>query len=44
MLRPDPDAPKVATLLGMVFKEVDGERGTVEFQGKPEFTNPIGNI
>lgn len=38
--------PKVAAMLGMVFKKVDGERGTVEveFQGKPEFTNPVGNI
>lgn len=38
--------PKVATLLGMVFKKIDAEQGTVEveFQGKPEFTNPVGNI
>jgi uncharacterized protein (TIGR00369 family) len=39
-------APKAAETLGLVFKHVDVEAGLieVEFQGKPEFTNPAGNI
>jgi uncharacterized protein (TIGR00369 family) len=39
-------APKAAETLGLVFKHVDAEAGLieVEFQGKPEFTNPAGNI
>ena len=39
-------APKAADTLGIVFKHIDAEAGTieVELQGKPEFTNPAGNI
>jgi uncharacterized protein (TIGR00369 family) len=38
--------PDVAKTLGIAFKAVDAEAGTieVEFQAKPEFTNPAGNI
>jgi uncharacterized protein (TIGR00369 family) len=39
-------APKAAATLGISIKKVDAEVGTieVEFQGKPEFTNPAGNV
>lgn len=39
-------APKAAETLGIVFKHIDAEAGTVEveFHGAPEFTNPEGNI
>ncbi len=38
--------PKAADTLGAAFKHIDSDAGTieVEFQGKPEFTNPAGNI
>ena len=38
--------PRVADTLGVKFTNVDSDAGTieVEFQGKPEFTNPVGNI
>jgi uncharacterized protein (TIGR00369 family) len=38
--------PRVAATLGITFKSIDAAQGTieVEFQGKPEFTNPAGNI
>ena len=38
--------PPAAVLLGAVFKAVDGEAGTVEveFEAKPEFTNPAGSV
>ena len=38
--------PNVAATLGIVFRHVDAEAGTVEveFQARPEFTNPAGNI
>lgn len=38
--------PKAATTLGIVFKHIDADVGTieVELQGKPEFTNPAENI
>lgn len=38
--------PRVADTLGARFIDVDHEAGTVEveFQGKPEFTNPVGNL
>lgn len=38
--------PKAADTLGIVFKHIDAEAGTIEIevQGKPEFTNPAGNI
>ena len=38
--------PNVARILGIAFKAIDPEQGTieVEFQAKPEFTNPAGNI
>ena len=38
--------PNAATTLGIVFKKIDADAGTieVELQGKPEFTNPAGNI
>jgi uncharacterized protein (TIGR00369 family) len=39
-------APRAAATLGIVVKEVSAETGTieVEFQGRPDFTNPAGNI
>ena len=39
-------APKCAATLGISIKQVDAGAGTieVEFQGRPEFTNPAGNI
>lgn len=39
-------APPAAALLGFELIEVDTDAGTitVRFQGKPEFTNPIGVI
>jgi uncharacterized protein (TIGR00369 family) len=39
-------APKAAATLGISIKQVDAEVGTieVEFQGRPEFTNPAGNV
>lgn len=38
--------PKVAQTLGAKIKKVDSERGTIsiEYEGKPDFTNPMGNI
>jgi uncharacterized protein (TIGR00369 family) len=38
--------PGAAATLGIVFKHVDADAGTidVEFQGRQEFTNPAGNI
>lgn len=38
--------PPASKTLGMVIKEVDPGQGTihVEFEGKPEFVNPIGSI
>lgn len=38
--------PRVAATLGIVFKAIDATLGLieVEFEGKPEFTNPVGNI
>jgi uncharacterized protein (TIGR00369 family) len=38
--------PKVAQTLGITILEVDAESGTLEaeFEGKPEFANPAGNI
>ncbi len=38
--------PRAATTLGIVFKHIDAAAGTieVELQGRPEFTNPAGNI
>ena len=38
--------PGAAATLGVVFKQVDADAGTieVEFQGRQEFTNPAGNI
>jgi uncharacterized protein (TIGR00369 family) len=37
---------KVAATLGIKFKAIDADAGTfeVEFQAKPEFTNPTGKI
>lgn len=39
-------APKAAETLGMTILDVDAELGTLEaeFEGKPEFANPAGNI
>jgi len=39
-------APAAGETLGIVFRHIDAEAGTieVEFQGKPAFTNPAGNI
>jgi uncharacterized protein (TIGR00369 family) len=38
--------PRVAATLGMQITKVDAESGVVEadFEGKPEFTNPVGNV
>lgn len=38
--------PECAKTLGLKFLTIDGERGTieVEFQAKPEFLNPAGNV
>ena len=38
--------PRVAATLGMVITKVSAEDGVVEadFEGKPEFTNPVGNV
>ena len=38
--------PAAAQTLGMTILHVDSERGVLEaeFDGKPEFTNPAGNI
>ena len=38
--------PNAAATLGIKFKHIDAEAGTVEveFEGKPDFTNPAGNI
>lgn len=46
IMRKELPPPRAAETLGIVFKSVDAEAGTVEveFQGKPEFTNPAGNI
>jgi uncharacterized protein (TIGR00369 family) len=46
IMRGELPPPRVAETLGISFKHVDGETGTVEveFVGKPEFTNPAGNI
>ena len=46
IMRKELPPPKAAETLGIVFKSVDGEAGTieVEFDGKAEFTNPAGNI
>jgi len=39
-------APPAAVTLGIAILEVSPEAGTirVEFEGRPEFTNPVGNI
>jgi uncharacterized protein (TIGR00369 family) len=38
--------PRVAATLGMAITKVSAEEGVVEadFEGKPEFTNPVGNV
>jgi uncharacterized protein (TIGR00369 family) len=38
--------PQAAQTLGLVFKQIDGEAGAVEveFNARPEFTNPAGNV
>jgi uncharacterized protein (TIGR00369 family) len=38
--------PKSAETLGIVFKHIDPQSGTieVEYEARPEFTNPAGNI
>jgi uncharacterized protein (TIGR00369 family) len=38
--------PACAVTLGCAFTQVDPEAGTIEtqFQGKPEFVNPLGHI
>lgn len=38
--------PRVAQALGMKITTVDAETGVVEaeFEGKAEFTNPVGNV
>src|SRR5262245_49706320 len=39
-------APRSAETLGIRFVNISADEGTieVEFDGKPEFTNPVGNI
>jgi uncharacterized protein (TIGR00369 family) len=39
-------APAAATLLGFELIDIDANAGTItiRFQGKPEFTNPMGHI
>jgi uncharacterized protein (TIGR00369 family) len=39
-------APRVAATLGMKITHVDAAAGAVEaeFEGKPEFANPVGNV
>ena len=46
IIRGEIPPPRAAETLGIAFKHIDGDSGTVEveFQGKPEFTNPAGNI
>lgn len=46
IMRNELPPPMAAETLGIVFKNIDAEAGTieVEFQGKAEFTNPAGNI
>ena len=46
IMRGELPAPKSAETLGISFKKIDGDTGAVEveFQSKPEFTNPAGNI
>jgi uncharacterized protein (TIGR00369 family) len=38
--------PRAAVTLGISIRQVSPDAGTaeVEFEGKPEFTNPVGNI
>jgi uncharacterized protein (TIGR00369 family) len=38
--------PRVASTLGMVITKVQAEDGRLdaEFEGKPEFANPLGNV
>mgnify|MGYP006171741789 CR=1 FL=1 len=38
--------PAIATTLGLVFKHIDADAGTieVEFTARPEFANPTGNV
>jgi acyl-coenzyme A thioesterase PaaI-like protein len=38
--------PRAAATLGMRITRVDADAGVVEaeFEGKPEFTNPVGNV
>jgi acyl-coenzyme A thioesterase PaaI-like protein len=38
--------PAAAATLGIAIQHVDAETGTieVEFQARPEFTNPIGHV
>jgi uncharacterized protein (TIGR00369 family) len=38
--------PRVAATLGMQITKVEAESGVVEadFEGKPEFANPVGNV
>lgn len=46
IMRNELPAPKAAETLGIAFRNIDADAGTVEveFQGKAEFTNPAGNI
>lgn len=39
-------SPPCAQTLGLAFGAIDPERGTIEvdFEGRPEFLNPVGNI
>ncbi|MBE0594710.1 MAG: PaaI family thioesterase [Gemmatimonadales bacterium] len=46
IMRNELPPPRAAQTLGISFRHVDGEAGSVEveFQGREEFTNPAGHI
>ena len=46
IMRGETPPPRAAETLGISFKNIDHDAGTIEvqFEGKPEFTNPAGNI
>jgi uncharacterized protein (TIGR00369 family) len=46
IMRGEMPPPRVAETLGIAFTAVDADAGTieVEFDARPEFTNPVGNV
>ncbi len=46
IMRGEMPPPRVAETLGISFTAVDADAGTieVEFDARPEFTNPVGNV